>query len=84
VRSGKYEMWSGSLDFGTFRAIMASRALHVREITRKPDETSDTTKFDIDATGLPSAWRQLEANCPPATATPKSPWPSVPLSGRGS
>jgi hypothetical protein len=83
VRSGKYEMWSGSLDFGTFRAIMASRSLHVREITRKPDETADTTKFDIDATGLPSAWRQLEANCPPATAAPKSPWPAAPLPGRG-
>jgi hypothetical protein len=83
VRAGKYEMWSGSLDFGTFRAIMASRSLHVREITRKPDETADTTKFDIDATGLPSAWRQLEAACPPATAAPKSSWPSVPLQGRG-
>lgn len=84
VRAGKYEMWSGSLDFGTFRAIMASRSLHVREILRKPDETADTTKFDIDATGLPSAWTQLEASCPPATAVPESPWPSAPLSGRGS
>lgn len=84
VRAGKYEMWSGSLDFGTFRAIMASRSLHVREILRKPDETADTTKFDIDATGLPSAWTQLEASCPPATPVPESPWPSAPLSGRGS
>lgn len=57
VRVGRYEMWSGSLDFGTFRAIMASRSLHVRETTRKPDETADATKFDIDATGLPSAGR---------------------------
>jgi hypothetical protein len=81
---GKYEMWSGSLDFGMFRAIMASRFLHVREIMRKPDETSDMAKFDIDATGLPSAWRQLEASCPPSTAAPKSPWPSVPPQGRGS
>lgn len=84
VRAGKYEMWSGSLDFGTFRAIMASRSLHVRETLRKPDETADTTKFDIDATGLPSAWTQLEASCPPATPVPESPWPSAPLSGRGS
>ena len=79
VRTGKYEAWSGSLDFGTFRAIMASRSLHVREITRKPDETADTTTFDIDATALPSAWTQLEASCPPATSAPKSPWPAVPL-----
>lgn len=84
VRSGKYEMWSGSLDFGTFRAIMASRSLHVRETTQKPDETTDTAKFDIDTTGLPSAWTQLEESCPPPTVAPKSPWPSVPLQGRGS
>lgn len=76
-------MWSGSLDFGTFRAIMASRALHVRHITQKPDETTDMTKFDIDATGLPPVWTQLEELCPPATPAPKSPWPSVPP-GRGS
>ncbi|MDN5004836.1 hypothetical protein ACFQZO_28690 [Bradyrhizobium sp. GCM10027634] len=76
VRTGKYEMWSGSLDFGTFRAIMASRSLHVREITRKPDETADTTKFDIDASGLPSAWTQLAASCPATTPAPKSPWPA--------
>ncbi|MGY0573674.1 hypothetical protein ACTGJ9_023495 [Bradyrhizobium sp. RDM12] len=73
---GNYEMWIGSLDFGMFRAIMASRSLQ--------DETTDATKFDIDATGLPSAWRQLEASCPPATAVPKSPWPSAPLPSRGS
>ncbi|WP_298872174.1 hypothetical protein [uncultured Bradyrhizobium sp.] len=83
VLSGKYELWSGLLDFGKFRAIMASRSLHVRETTQKPDQTADTAKFDIDATGLPSAWRQLEETCPPATAAPKSPWPPVPLSGRG-
>ena len=84
VLSGKYEVWSGSLDFGKFRAIMASRALHVRETTQKPDDTADTAKFDIDTTGLPSAWTQLEELCPPTTAAPKSPWPSVPPPGRGS
>ncbi|MDA9409438.1 hypothetical protein [Bradyrhizobium sp. CCBAU 45384] len=79
VRSGKYEMWSGSLDFGTFRAIMASRSLHVRETTQKPDQTADTTKFDIDATGLPSAWTQLSESCPPpATSAPRGPWPAIP------
>jgi len=78
VRSGKYEVWSGSLDFGKFRAIMASRALHVRETTQKPDETADTAKFDIDTTDLPSAWTQLEDSCPPATAAPKSLWPAIP------
>jgi len=84
VRSGKYEMWSGSLDFGTFRAIMASRSLHVRETMQKPDQTADTAKFDIDTTGLSSAWRQLEETCPPPSAAPETSWPSVPLSGRGS
>ncbi|MBR0688472.1 hypothetical protein JQ594_21275 [Bradyrhizobium manausense] len=79
MRAGKYEMWSGSLDFGTFRAIMASRSLHVRETTRKSDEAADVTTFDIDATGLPSAWSQLEASCPPATPAAKSPWPAVSL-----
>jgi len=83
VRSGKYEMWSGSLDFGTFRAIMASRSLHVRETTQKPDETADTARFDIDTTGLPSAWTQLEEICPPATTAPGSPSPSAPSPGRG-
>ena len=78
VRSGKYEMWSGSLDFGTFRAIMASRSLHVREITRKPDDTADTNTFDIDTMALPSAWTRLEEACPPSTTAPKSPWPSAP------
>lgn len=78
LRAGKFEMWSGSLDFGTFRAVMASRSLHVREITQRPDETAGTTRFDIDATGLPSAWKQLEASCPAATDAPKSPWPAVP------
>jgi hypothetical protein len=57
---------------------MASRSLHVREITRKPDETADTTKFDIDVTALPSAWAQLEVSCPPATSAPKGPWPAIP------
>lgn len=84
METGKYEMWSGSLDFGTVRAIMASRSLHVRETTRKTDETADTIKFDIDATGLPSAWTQLEASCRPTTPAPKSPWPAVSLPGRGS
>ena len=83
VRSGKFEMWSGSLDFGMFRAIMASRSLHVRETTQKPDATADTARFDIDATALPAAWTKLEASCPPTTA-PNSPWPSAPAPGRGS
>ncbi|MCG2628491.1 hypothetical protein L6654_17795 [Bradyrhizobium sp. WYCCWR 13023] len=78
LRSGKYEVWSGSLDFGRFRAVMASRALHVRETTQKPDETADTAKFDIDTTGLPSAWTQLEETCPPATTSQKPPWPAIP------
>jgi hypothetical protein len=78
TRTGKYEMWSGLLDFGTFRAIMASRSLHVREMTWKADETADTTRFDIDATGLPSAWTQLAASCPPATPATKSPSPAIP------
>ena len=75
TRTGKFEMWSGSLGFGTFRAIMASRSLHVQEITRKPDETADTRGFDIDATALPSAWTQLEASCLPATSAAKNPLP---------
>ncbi|MDA9436473.1 hypothetical protein [Bradyrhizobium sp. CCBAU 51627] len=78
TRTGKYEMWSGSLDFGTFRAIMASRFLHVREMTRKPDETADTTSFDIDATGLRSAWTQLEPSCLPATPAAKRSSPAIP------
>ncbi|WP_234683936.1 hypothetical protein [Bradyrhizobium monzae] len=84
MRTGKYEMWSGSLDFGKFRAIMASRSLHVREITQMPDGTADTAKFDVDTGGLPSVWTQLETSCPPPTAAPKSPWPAVPPPGRGS
>ncbi|WP_439409988.1 hypothetical protein ACNJX9_20145 [Bradyrhizobium sp. DASA03076] len=55
VRSGKYEMWSGSLDFGTFRAMMASRSLHVRETTQKPDQTADAAKADVAKADLAKA-----------------------------
>lgn len=78
VRTGKYEMWSGSLDFGTFRAMIASRALHLRETTQTSDRTTDTAKFDVDATGLRSVWEQLGPSCPSGTPASKSPWPAGP------
>lgn len=77
VRSGKYELWRGSIDSDTVKAMLASRALHVREITTMPDDKTDTTKFDIDLTGLASAWIQLKSSCALSTLSPISPWPAT-------
>jgi hypothetical protein len=76
VRSGKYEFWRGSIDSDTVKAMLASRALHVRETMSMPDKT-DTTKFDIDLAGLASAWTQLRSSCALSTLNPISPWPAT-------
>ncbi|MCK1720211.1 hypothetical protein [Bradyrhizobium sp. 141] len=77
VRSGKYELWRGSIDSDTVKAMLASRALHVRETTTMPDDKTDTTRFDIDLTGLASAWTQLKSSCALSTLSPISPWPAT-------
>ncbi|MCK1359961.1 hypothetical protein [Bradyrhizobium sp. 199] len=82
VRSGKYELWRGSIDSDTVKSILASRALHVRQTTTMPDDKTDTTKFDIDLTGLASAWTELKSSCALSTLSPISPWPAtVPNAG---
>ncbi|WP_177196197.1 hypothetical protein [Bradyrhizobium sp. OK095] len=77
VRSGKYEVWRGSTDSGTVKAMLASRVLHVRETTTLQDDKTDTTKFDIDLTGLAAAWTQLKSSCALSTLNPISPWPAT-------
>ncbi|MCK1470089.1 hypothetical protein [Bradyrhizobium sp. CW10] len=77
LRTGKYEVWRGSIDPDMLKAILASRSLHVRETTLLPDDKADITKFDIDLTGLTSVWPQLAASCAAATPAPKSPWPAI-------
>lgn len=84
VRAGKYEMWSGAVDPGMVKAMLASRYLQVREGRPIPDGKADMAKFDIDMTGLAPVWTQLGASCPPATTGPVSPWPAIPPPGRGS
>lgn len=79
VRAAKYEMWSGSIDPDMVKAMMASRSLHVRQITSMPDEKVDVTKFDIDLTGLASMRTQLAAACASVAAKPKTPWPAIPF-----
>ncbi|MCK1390935.1 hypothetical protein [Bradyrhizobium sp. 1] len=77
VRSGKYEVWRGSTDADTVKAMLASRVLHVRETTTMPDDKTDTTKFDIDMTGLTAAWTQLKSSCALSTLNPIGPWPAT-------
>lgn len=77
-RLGKYEVWRGSIDADMVKAILASRALHVREITPMPDDKTNVTRFDIDLTGLASAWTQLTAACASATTSARPPWPAMP------
>jgi len=77
VRSGKYEIWRGSIDADTLKAVLASRALHVRETTRMPDDKTDAAKFDIDLTGLAAAWTRLKSSCALSTLNPISPWPAT-------
>lgn len=77
IRSGKYEFWRGSIDPDTVKAILASRTLHVRQTTTLQDDKTNTTKFDIDLTGLASAWTQLKSSCALSALNPISPWPAT-------
>lgn len=77
VRAGKYEMWSGSVDRDMVTTILGSRVLHVHQTTTMPDDKTDTTRFDIDLTGLASIWPQT--SCASVATKPKSPWPAIPL-----
>ncbi|MGY8709672.1 hypothetical protein RAD16_28360 [Bradyrhizobium sp. 18BD] len=79
VRSGKYEFWRDSIDPDMIKTLLASRALHVRQTMSMPDDKTDTAKFDIDLTGLASAWTQLAAACASVTPAPNSPWSNIPL-----
>ncbi|EJN15340.1 putative periplasmic protein [Bradyrhizobium sp. YR681] len=77
IRSGKYEFWRGSIDPDTIKAILASRAMHVRQTTTGQDDKTNTTRFDIDLTGLASAWTRLKSSCALSTLNPISPWPAT-------
>lgn len=77
IRSGKYEFWRGSIDPDTVKTILASRTMHVRETTTLQDDKTNTTKFDIDLTGLASAWTQLKSSCALSALNPISPWPAT-------
>jgi hypothetical protein len=79
VRTGKYEAWSGAVDFGMFRAMLASHSLHIRESAPMPDGKTDNASFDIDMTGLASARTRLEDSCALAALGPISPWLANPL-----
>ncbi|HEV2155815.1 hypothetical protein [Bradyrhizobium sp.] len=77
LRSGKYEIWRDSIDPDMIKTLLASRALHVRQTMLMPDNKTDTTKFDIDLTGLASAWTQLKSSCALSALNPISPWPAT-------
>jgi hypothetical protein len=77
VRSGKVEVWRGSIDADMVAAILASRSLHVRETIAMPDDKANITTFDIDLTGLAPAWTQLKSSCALSTLSPISPWPAT-------
>jgi hypothetical protein len=42
-----------------------------------PDDKANITTFDIDLTGLASAWTQLKSSCALSTLSPISPWPAT-------
>jgi len=77
LRSGKVEVWRGSIDADMVTAILASRSLHVRETISMPDDKANITTFDIDLTGLASAWTRLKSSCALSTLSPISPWPAT-------
>lgn len=78
VQSGKYEIWSDAVEPETVKAMLTSHALQVRESRPMLDGKTDMAKFDLDMTGLASAWTQLGASCSPATMGQKNPWLAVP------
>ncbi|MFK4507281.1 hypothetical protein LPJ38_26090 [Bradyrhizobium daqingense] len=78
-RLGKYEVWRGNIDADMVKAVLASRALRVRETTPMPGDQVEIAKFDIDLTGLASVWTQLVASCAAAATSAKPSLPAMPL-----
>ena len=74
VRIGKYEVWSDKVAPDALKTMLAAPGLAMGEGTSAPAGNASLVTFDIDTSGLPSAWTQLLQSCPaPATVA----WPAT-------
>ncbi|MBR0715076.1 hypothetical protein [Bradyrhizobium liaoningense] len=79
ARVGKFEVWSDTVAPDTIKAMLATPRLFMGESTPAADGQTSLSTFDIDTTGLESAWTQMLATCPaaPVAAMPVAP-PTAP------
>ncbi len=73
ARIGPFEAWSGTIASTAMKAVLAAPRLQVGQGRLMPDGKTSQEIFEIDTTGLESAWTQLFASCPVAADNTKSP-----------
>ena len=66
ARTGTYEAWSGTVTSNAMKSALAGPHLQIGEGTLMADGKTNQEIFDIDASGLESAWTQLFVSCPAA------------------
>jgi hypothetical protein len=77
ARIGSFEAWSGTIASTALKAMLAAPRLQIGQGRLMPDGKTSQEIFEIDTTGLESAWTQLFASCPVATDNARPPVPSV-------
>lgn len=77
ARIGSFEAWSGTIASTAMKAMLAAPRLQIGQGRLMPDGKTSQEIFEIDTTGLESAWTQLFASCPVATDYARPPAPSV-------
>jgi hypothetical protein len=79
ARVGKYEVWSDTVAPDAMKAMLSATTLQMGEAISGADGKAKLSTFDIDTSGLESAWMQLLTSCPaaPVYAKPAYPSPSV-------
>jgi hypothetical protein len=80
ARVGGYELWSAFMAADAVRKLFALPHLEVGESTLLPDGKATQAMFEIETSGLASAWTQLSATCvaPPSSAYPIIGVPATP------
>jgi hypothetical protein len=77
VRTGKSEIWSGTVYSDMVEAVLASRYVKVTETRQMPKGETDTTRLDVDTAGLSLAWTELSAACRTGKFGTVGTWPST-------
>jgi hypothetical protein len=70
ARRGEYEIWSAAIAADAVKSLFAAPRLQAGESTVMPDGKITQALFEIETSGLESAWSQLSATCatPPNNA----------------